>query len=134
MTEEAKNTTHHAASIVSAYVSKNYVTTQDLPSFISSVHQTLHTLKNNPVGAGKRAGIQATHEKPAVPVNESVKPDYIVCLEDGLRFKSLKRHLKAKYDLSPDQYRRKWQLPDDYPMVSPNYSKRRRDIIIGQDR
>ena len=108
------------AQIVSAHVSNNSVTTDALPSLIQEVYRTLS-------GVGKE---QAPPERPqpAVPVKKSVFPDHIVCLEDGRKFKSLKRHLRTKYNMSPDEYRAKWALPKDYPMVAPNYAKARSDL------
>jgi predicted transcriptional regulator len=105
------------ADIVSAYVSNNSLATADLPSLIGRIHQSLAL-------AAKGQETPAPMS-PAVPVKKSVTPDYIVCLEDGKRFKSLKRHLGTAYDLTPDQYRQKWNLPSDYPMVAPNYAAAR---------
>jgi predicted transcriptional regulator len=121
-----------AADIVSAYVSNNSVPSGDLPSLISDVHSAL--LK---VAAG---GVEAPAEapKPAVPLKKSVTPDYIICLEDGKKFKSLKRHLRTQYNMTPEQYREKWGLPVDYPMVAPNYAKARSELAkemgLGQQR
>ncbi|MEJ8571332.1 MucR family transcriptional regulator [Microbaculum marinum] len=108
-----------AADIVSAYVSNNTVPTSDLAALIGDVHQAL-------VKAATGAMEPVKEElKPAVPVRRSVTPDYIVCLEDGKKFKSLKRHLRTHYDLSPEEYREKWGLAPDYPMVAPNYAAAR---------
>lgn len=108
-----------AADIVSAYVSNNTLVAAELPALIDSVCEAL----------AKAAAASATPVmedlKPAVPIRKSVTPDYIVCLEDGKKFKSLKRHLRSHFDLSPDQYREKWGLPYDYPMVAPNYAAAR---------
>jgi predicted transcriptional regulator len=101
------------AQIVSAHVSKNQVGTDALPSLIRSVYRSLST-------AGDAEAAPAP--TPAVPINKSVFPDYIVCLEDGKKLKMLKRHLQTSYGLSPDAYRAKWGLPRDYPMVAPNYA------------
>ena len=108
-----------AADIVSAYVSNNTVPTSDLAALIGDVHQAL---VNAVTGA-----LEPVKEelKPAVPVRRSVTPDHIVCLEDGKKFKSLKRHLRTHYDLSPEEYREKWGLAPDYPMVAPNYAAAR---------
>ena len=103
--------------IVSAYVSKNPVAAEDLPNVIKSVHATLGGFQGGEGAVLARA--------PAVPVKKSVTPDYIVCLEDGKKLKMLKRHLRTSYDLSPEQYRDRWNLPADYPMVAPNYAKQR---------
>jgi len=102
--------------IVSAYVSKNPVAAEDLPNVIKSVHAT----------RGFQSGEGTTPVRaPAVPVKKSVTPDYIVCLEDGRKLKMLKRYLRAQYDLTPEAYRAKWNLPADYPMTAPNYAARR---------
>lgn len=108
----------YATGIVSAYVRNNTLDTADLPNLIRSVHAALEGLSR---------GGEAEPEplKPAVPVKRSVFKDYIICLEDGQKFKSLKRHLRAKYGLSPEEYRAKWGLPTDYPMVAPGYSEKR---------
>lgn len=108
------------AHIVSAYVTKNPVSAEALPSLIGSVHEALVGLSGSPASEDV--------QKPAVPIRQSVKPDYIVCLEDGRRMKMLKRHLATAYGMTPDQYRAKWNLPPDYPIVAPNYSKRRSDL------
>lgn len=120
------------AEIVAAYVSSNTVASTDLRGLIRDIHAALHrtaTGKADPV---------AEPLKPAVPVRKSVMPDYIVCLEDGQKFKSLKRHLRTHYDLTPEQYRAKWGLPADYPMVAPNYAKARsalaKQMGLGQKR
>ncbi len=107
------------ADIVSAYVSKNTVTAGDVPGLIESVSAALNDV------AHKSAQPAAEKPDPAVPVKKSVMPDYIICLEDGKKFKSLKRHIRTKYDLTPDEYREKWGLPHDYPMVAPNYAAAR---------
>lgn len=107
----------YAAEIVSAYVRNNSVETGDLPGLIRSVHSSLVGLS----GAAPEPEVQ----KPAVSVKKSVQQDYLICLEDGLKFKSLKRHLRSKYDMSPEEYREKWGLPADYPMVAPGYSAQR---------
>lgn len=108
-----------STEIVSAYVSHNALSPSDLPKLISEVHTALRGLKSN--GA---AGHQED-PKPAVPIRKSVASEYIVCLEDGKKFKSLKRHLRTHYNLSPEEYREKWNLPTDYPMVAPSYSETR---------
>src|SRR5271154_5890977 len=104
------------ANIVSAYVSNNPVPSADIPALIGQVHSALKRV------TGDQAAAPAEPLKPAVPVKRSINPDHIVCLEDGLKFKSLKRHLRTRYNLTPDQYREKWSLPPDYPMVAPNYA------------
>jgi predicted transcriptional regulator len=107
-----------ATGIVSAYVRNNTLQTNELPDLIRSVHAALMDL-SRPMPAAPEA------PKPAVPVKKSIYKDYLVCLEDGLKFKSLKRHLRSKYGLSPEEYRAKWGLPADYPMVAPGYSEKR---------
>lgn len=106
--------------IVAAYVSKNTVAASELPGIIKNVHATLGGL----AGSDDRALPRA----PAVPVKKSVQPDYIVCLEDGKRLKMLKRYLRSRYKLSPGEYRERWNLPPDYPMVAPNYAQKRSDF------
>jgi predicted transcriptional regulator len=104
--------------IVAAHVSNNAVSMEDLPVLINQVYRSLASMGTAP---------EPVHEKPqpAVPVKKSVHPDYIVCLEDGKKLKMLKRHLKTAYDMSPEDYRERWNLPPDYPMVAPNYAKQR---------
>ncbi|GBE42340.1 MAG TPA: MucR family transcriptional regulator [Rhizobiales bacterium] len=107
------------ADIVSAYVSNNAVVSADLPTLINETYDALSK-------AAAKASQPITEElNPAVPIKKSVMPDYIVCLEDGKKFKSLKRHLRTHYDLTPEEYRDKWSLPHDYPMVAPNYAAAR---------
>ena len=108
-----------STEIVSAYVSHNALSVNDLPKLIADVHTALSGLR------GHGAPEPVEELKPAVPVRKSVAADYIICLEDGKKFKSLKRHLRTHYDLSPEEYRDKWGLPADYPMVAPNYSATR---------
>jgi predicted transcriptional regulator len=110
--------------VVAAYVGKNAVASQDLAALIQTVHATLRDLE-----AGVDTAPVAPKELvPAVPIKKSVFPDYIVCLEDGKKFKSLKRHLRSAYDMTPEQYRAKWGLPVDYPMVPPNYAAARSEL------
>lgn len=106
------------AQIVSAYVSHNSVLPSDLPALIANTHTALRSLSGNPTGE------IAEELKPAVPIKKSVTPDFIICLDDGKKFKSMKRHL-AGLGMTPDEYRTKWGLPSDYPMVAPNYSNAR---------
>jgi predicted transcriptional regulator len=128
----ASNYIELAADIVSAYVSNNSVPTSDLPTLINEVHTALLR-----VGGGT-VEVPVEAPKPAIPVKKSVTPDYIVCLEDGKKFKSLKRHLRTQYNMTPEQYREKWGLPVDYPMVAPNYAKARSELAkemgLGQQR
>jgi predicted transcriptional regulator len=121
-----------AADIVSAYVSNNSVPAGDLPSLIQEVYGALTR-----VGAG--VSVTPTEpQKPAISIRKSITNDYLVCLEDGKKFKSLKRHLRTQYGLSPEEYREKWNLPADYPMVAPNYAKARSNLAkqmgLGQQR
>jgi len=111
------------AQIVAAYVSKNALASGELSSLIGDVHQALVRASGNVEPNGDRDEL-----KPAVPVKKSVTPDYIICLEDGKKFKSLKRHLRTHYKMSPEEYRVKWQLPHDYPMVAPNYAAARSQL------
>jgi predicted transcriptional regulator len=120
------------SDIVSAYVAHNPVPVADLPKLIEKVHGVLTEIETSG-GAEEKPDL-----KPAVSVRRSVTDDHIVCLEDGKKFKSLKRHLRTRYDMSPDEYREKWGLPADYPMVAPNYAKQRSDLArkmgLGQSR
>jgi predicted transcriptional regulator len=117
------NTIELAADIVSAFVSNNSVPVAELPALIGSVHDAL-----NRVASGSTQQPAEEPKAPAVPIKKSVQPDYIVCLDDGKRFKSLKRHLRTVYNLTPDQYRAKWGLAHDYPMVAPNYAAARSEL------
>ena len=108
------------AEIVSAHVGNNTVAVSDLSTLIEQVYTTLAKL-------GPEAE-EENNQEPAVSVRASVKPDYIVCLEDGKKLKMLKRHLMTHYNMTPDEYRRKWNLAADYPMVAPNYAKQRREL------
>jgi predicted transcriptional regulator len=110
------------ASIVSAYVSNNVTPASEIPALISQVHAALVKIS---VG---RVETPLEPAKPAVSVKKSVTPEYLVCLEDGKRFKSLKRHLRTQYNMTPEQYRDKWSLPPDYPMVAPNYAVARSQL------
>jgi predicted transcriptional regulator len=110
------------AEIVAAYVENNTISTSDLPALIQSVHRALTS-----VAAGAEA-VEPAPKEPAVPVRRSITADFLVCLEDGRKFKSLKRHLRTKYNMSPEDYRAKWGLAKDYPMVAPNYAKARSDL------
>jgi len=116
------------AEIVSAYVRNNPVQSLELPDVIRSVHDSLMSLMG-PVDVQEE-------QKPAVPVRKSVTDEYLICLEDGKKFKSLKRHLRSKYDMSPEDYREKWGLPYDYPMVAPAYARQRsklaKEMGLGQ--
>ena len=122
-----------AADIVSAYVSNNSVPAADLPTLIGDVHSALIRV----VGPGV-ATPAIESSKPAISVRKSVTNDHIICLEDGKKFKSLKRHLRTQYNLTPEQYREKWGLPADYPMVAPNYAEARSNLAkqmgLGQKR
>jgi predicted transcriptional regulator len=104
--------------IVAAHVSNNTVAVGDLPQLINQVYHSLAGIGKAPVAAAERP-------QPAVSVKRSVHPDYIICLEDGKKLKMLKRHLKTAYNMTPDEYRERWSLPPDYPMVAPNYARQR---------
>ena len=110
------------AEIVAAYVSNNPVPAADLAGLIGSIHQSLQGLAN---GASE---VDAEPPKPAVSIKKSVTPDYLICLEDGKRYKSLKRTLKTRYGMTPEEYRAKWGLPADYPMTAPKYSAQRSEL------
>lgn len=120
------------ADIVSAYVSNNSVAASEIPLLINQVHAALVRV------SGGQAEASPDLLKPAVPVKKSVTPEYIVCLEDGKKFKSLKRHLRTQYGMTPEHYREKWGLPADYPMVAPNYAAARSELAkqmgLGQQR
>jgi len=109
----------YTTEIVAAYVSHNAISPTDLPKLIADIHSAVKNLTS------EEAPAPAEEKKPAVPVRKSVTADYIICLEDGKKFKSLKRHLRTHYNLSPEEYREKWGLPADYPMVAPSYSETR---------
>ncbi len=111
------------ADIVSAYVTRNSVGPSALPDLIRTVHQTLKGLEDD-----EAPPTPAAKQKPAVQIGRSVQHDYIVCLEDGKRLTMLKRYLRARYNLSPEEYRRKWGLPPEYPMVAPAYAERRSEF------
>ena len=111
-----------ASDIVAAYVSNNPVPVSELPSMIKSVHATLGGL------SGAMPAEMQTAQKPAVTVKKSITPEFIVCLEDGKKLKMLKRYLRSRYGLSPEEYRAKWGLPADYPMVAPNYAAQRSEF------
>lgn len=118
------------ADVVSSYVSKNKVAASELPGLITSVHNTFTRL------SGQEVFSPSLEQPPAVPIGRSITENHLVCLEDGMEFKSLKRHLKSHHNLSPEQYREKWGLPADYPMVAPSYSLKRsrlaREIGLGR--
>jgi predicted transcriptional regulator len=134
MTEQSANPNNLelTAGIVSAYVANNSLQHNELPALLRAVHDALSRTVAGKVEAPAEA------PKPAVAVKKSVTPDYIVCLEDGKKFKSLKRHLRTQYSMTPEQYREKWGLPADYPMVAPNYAKARSELArsmgLGQQR
>jgi predicted transcriptional regulator len=132
-TNGSNNTVGLVADIVSAYVSNNSLPSSDLGSLIGDVHAVVVKLVDNPAQAAP-----TEPPKPAVPIKKSITEEYLVCLEDGRKFKSLKRHLRTRYNLTPEQYRAKWQLPPDYPMVAPGYAQTRsrmaKDMGLGQQR
>lgn len=106
-----------AADIVAAYVSNNAISASDLPSLLTTVHEKLGELAHDVV--------ETERPDPAVPIKKSISDHYIICLEDGAKLKMLKRYLRTRYNLTPDQYRKRWGLPPDYPMVAPEYARRR---------
>ena len=116
---DGEGTLAMVAKVVAAYVSNNLVPVAELPGLVRSVHGTLSGL------LGSSPADAVTTQKPAVPVKRSVTPEYIVCLEDGKKLKMLKRYLRSRFQLSPEDYRAKWGLPPDYPMVAPNYAAQR---------
>jgi predicted transcriptional regulator len=119
---DEQNTIDMTVEIVSAFVGNNTVAQSDLPSLISQVHKTLKEI-SSPVPV-----VVPVELTPAVPVKKSIHRDYIVCLEDGLKFKSMKRHLRTKYNMTPEAYRMKWSLPADYPMVAEAYAEKRSEL------
>jgi predicted transcriptional regulator len=120
------------ANIVSAYLANNPTPASEIPNLISQVHSALLRVSSG------RSDTPVEPAKPAVSLKKSINPDYLVCLEDGKRFKSLKRHLRTQYNMTPEQYRDKWGLPADYPMVAPNYAVARSQLAkqmgLGQQR
>jgi predicted transcriptional regulator len=120
--EENSQLLEMTADIVSAYVGNNNVQATELPSLIANIHAALTQV------SGGAPEPEPELKEPAVPVRKSITPDFLICLEDGRKFKSLKRHLRTKYNISPEEYRAKWGLPKDYPMVAPNYAKARSDL------
>ena len=129
---DTTNTIALTAEIVAAYVSNNTVATADIPALINQVHTALLRVTTG------EAHYPSEPLKPAVPIKRSINPDFIVCLDDGKKFKSLKRHLRTQYNMTPEQYREKWSLPGDYPMVAPNYAAARSQLAkqmgLGQQR
>lgn len=112
------------ARIVSAYVSNNTIGPANLVRLVGNVHAAISGLTR----PDNTAAAPAEKPAPAVPIKKSVTPDYIVCLEDGRKYKSLKRHLRIRYNMTPDEYRAKWKLPSDYPMIAPSYSQQRSQL------
>ncbi|MEL6287909.1 MAG: MucR family transcriptional regulator [Pseudomonadota bacterium] len=131
-TQERSNVVELTADVVAAFVSNNTVTVSDLPSLIADVHEALST------AAAKDVGASGPEPIPAVSRKKSITPDYLICLEDGKKFKQLKRHLRTQYNMTPEEYREKWGLAPDYPMVAPNYAAARSELAkqmgLGQRR
>lgn len=133
MSEANAETIDLVAHIVSAYVSNNSVPAAELPALIATIHSAITAL-------GKEPALPTPAEKPApaVSIKKSITADFLICLEDGKKFKSLKRHLRTAYDMTPDEYRAKWGLPPDYPMVAPAYAEARSNLAksmgLGQQR
>lgn len=119
---ESLELTTCVAEIVAAYVSKNPLESTDIPALVQLVHRSLCSLSSG------QSYMLSARSEPAVPIEESIHSDYIVCLEDGRKLKMLKRHLKTSYNMTPEQYRERWNLPTHYPMVAPSYAKRRSSI------
>lgn len=119
--QDANDLLSLSAKIVAAYVAANQMPAQDVPEFMRVVHATM-------LGLSKGDNGPVASPEPAVAIKKSVTADFIVCLEDGKKFKSLKRHLRSRYGMSPDEYRAKWNLPAEYPMVAPNYAKERSNL------
>lgn len=115
-------TLQFATDIVTAYVSNNPVPPSDLPTVIRAIHDTLNSLAEADVPEEQEVA------KPAVPIKKSITDEYLICLEDGKKLKMLKRYLRSRYDMSPEDYRSRWNLPSDYPMVAPNYAARRSEF------
>ena len=111
------------SKIVAGYVSHNNVPPNEITSLVNTVHQALLSISG---------GMDYTHrtQEPAIAVKKSITPDYLICLEDGKKFKSLKRHLRTRYNMTPEEYRQKWGLPPDYPMVAPNYATARSNLAL----
>ena len=132
MNEKSSNYIELTADIVSAYVSNNTVPASDISVLISQVHSALLRVSN---GQGE---VVSETLKPAVAVKKSITPEHLICLEDGKKFKSLKRHLRTQYNMTPEHYREKWGLPPDYPMVAPKYAEARSQLAkqmgLGQQR
>ena len=131
-TTASRNFIELTAEIVSAYLGNNTVPTAEIPALINQVHSALARVSSAPGDAA------VTALKPAVSIKKSITPEYLVCLEDGKKFKSLKRHLRTQYNMTPEQYREKWALATDYPMVAPNYAAARSQLAkqmgLGQQR
>ena len=121
MTVDQSELLEHTVDIVASYIGNNSVSGDQLPEIIQLVHKSLSTLNNDPA-------TQEAKLTPAVPIRQSVQPDFIVCLEDGRKLKLLKLHLMKSFNLTPEEYRRKWGLPHDYPIVAPNYARRRSEL------
>ncbi|USI74877.1 MucR family transcriptional regulator [Sphingomonas morindae] len=120
---EEANLIELTAEIVSAHVSNNQIDTAEVPALIANVHRAL-------AAATAPQAVEAERPEPAVSIKASIRPDYLVCLEDGAKVKMLKRYLSARFGLTPDEYRRKWGLPRDYPMVAPNYAEKRKQLAL----
>ena len=123
MNDDAETIIALTADIVAAHVGNNSVSVSDIPAIIANVHAAL-------AGLGAPTAPLPTKQEPAVAIRNSIKPDFIVCLEDGKKMKMLKRHLMRAYGMTPDAYRAKWDLPASYPMVAPNYAEKRRALAI----
>ncbi len=113
------------SEVVAAYVGNNHIATEDLPNLIGDVFRSISQLSSE-----DEASEPVEPQKPAVPIRRSITPDYLICLEDGKKLKMLKRYLRSRYNMTPEEYRAKWKLASDYPMVAPNYAKQRSDFAM----
>jgi predicted transcriptional regulator len=129
---------HLAAEIAAAFLANNAIPPAEIPSLLKSIHTSLREIAGAAANGGQAPAEVVAPPKPAVPINKTVSPDHIVCLEDGQSFRSLKRHLGTAHNMTPQQYREKWGLPSDYPMVAPNYAEARSEMAkkigLGQRR
>ena len=124
--QAARQTLALTSKIVSAYLRNNQIPSRDLPTLVQTVFLALSEAAV-PLMNGRSSVVGPSRQRPAVPIDQSITPEHIICLEDGKKMKMMQRHLKAVYGLTPAEYRAKWRLPDDYPMVAPNYSVRKSD-------
>jgi predicted transcriptional regulator len=124
MNNDHDTLTHLVAQVVAAYVSNNKIEMTEIPNLVQQVHNSFMRL------GVTAASTTSNRPEPAIPIKKSIMPEYIVCLEDGKKLKMLKRHLKTAYNMTPEQYRERWNLPADYPMTAPNYAKQRSQLAL----